>query len=282
MSALIRPEGGGGDGVYIELFLLDNLLMDLLILRLAAAMLSVKPRWKRTFPAALIGSAAAALAAGGAVFMLSLPFKLLSVMLAALALPFRRLRGYLRAVLAVFVSSVTVGGAALLAALLTGGTVKGGALIAPLPLRSVLIGAAAAAYLPRIINRMLLSRSGREHTAALEAELRGGLRIECAALVDTGCTLFDPVTALPVVLVSRKRYPRAAELAHIPIPVRTVAGGCVVYALRPAQLLVNGAPVAALVAFTDTETALIPPALLSPAASHNNNERNNRRQICSG
>lgn len=264
-----RGRCGRGESMYIELFLLDNLLMDLLILRLASSMLSVKASAKRTVPAAVIGTVAAALGAGGVGFLLSLPAKLISTLLMALALPFRSLGGYIHAVLAVFVSAITVGGAAMLAAMLAGGGLYGGILYGGIPLSAAICAGAAAALLPRGITRMLLFRTRNTHTVRLIAEFHAGngrfCRIECAALVDTGNALIDPLTALPVVVVSRRRYPAEASSASIPIPVRTAAGSGVIYALRPEKLLIDGLPVNALVAFSGADTALVPPSLLSPA-----------------
>ena len=246
--------------MYIELFLLDNLLMDLLILRLAAAMLSVGARRLRLGLVALFGAAAAALAAGGAGFLYGLPAKLGLTLIMSFALPGKSVRCRLYAFLAVLLSAAIVGGAVLLIALILGESLVSGGIGIP----AALLGLFASCFLPKAIRRLLSRRVTAEQTVRLRAEFACG-PVECAALIDTGNALTEPVTGLPVVLLSRRKYPAAAALARIPVPIRTAGGTAVIFALRPNRLLIGGVPVNALVAFSSAETALVPPAVL-PAA----------------
>ena len=109
--------------MYIELFLLDNFLMNLLTLRAAAAMSSPKnegqPRRARIL--LRVPAAAAAAAAGGAMFI-TLPVKLASTLLMALAFPPHSFRELMHSAAALFLSAAVAGGAVLLAALAFGGT----------------------------------------------------------------------------------------------------------------------------------------------------------------
>ena len=259
--------------MYIELFLLDNLLMDLLTLRLAAAMLSVRPGGKRVFLFAAAGSVAAAVGAGGFTPLLSLPGKLLTALLMSFALPAKKFRGRLLAFLALLLAAVTSGGAVLLTALLFGGGTSFGTVRAGLPLRAALIGALFVSFLPRIIIRILSRRLPPGGTVRLRIEFqsRSGnapAAIECAALVDTGNTLTEPVSGLPVIVVNAQKYAARAGHASLIIPISTASGADELRAVRPKCILVNGVPVRALVAFSKAETALVPPCLV-PAAVQN-------------
>ena len=247
--------------MYIEVFLLDNLLMNLLVLRLASAMLSVKSAGKRTVPFAALGAACAALGAGGASFLFTAPAKLALTLVMSFALPGRGLRARALAFLALLLSAFTAGGAVLLVQLLAGRagsspSTGSGAL---------LIGAVFTAFLPHIIRRILSRRLPEGSTVRFEAEFSGDppVMIECAALVDTGNLLTEPVSALPVIVLPKRLSPALAEKAGIPIPIRTASGSGLLFAIRPRRVLVNGESVSALVAFSASRTALVPACLAS-------------------
>ncbi len=249
--------------MFAELFFADNLLMDLIALRLAAAMLSVRCPPRRAFAFALAAAVAAA-CAFPLEYQMPFPVKLLVPALMAFALPARGLPARLGAVLALFASFFAEGGAAVAAAFMLGGIGSG---ITP---AQAALGAAFAAGLPIIIRRLLARRVPEGMALRLEAGLapEGGgppIRIECAALVDTGCSVTEPLSALPVVILPEKRFPTAAKRAGIPIPIRTANGAGVIYALRPRYLTVDGRPAEALIAFMKTRTALAPPCLASGA-----------------
>lgn len=254
--------------MYIELFLLDNLLMNLIILRLAATMLSIRAGHIRTALFALSGAVAAALGAGGMKLLLSPFAKLALTALMSLALPVRGLKRRLLAFLAAFVSAAAVGGAVMLISLLLGGEMRFGAVYSGLPLRTALIGGALAAFLPNIIRRMLMQRISNEQTARLSIIFKTGEIIECAALIDSGNLLLEPVSALPVIVLSAKKYANAAKLADIPIPARTAGGVCTLCALKPKAVRVNGRSVNALIAFSSANTALVPLCLIHGAESN--------------
>lgn len=251
--------------MYIELFLLDNLLMNLIILRLASAMLSARAGFIRSGLFALTGAVAAALGAGGVKLLLSPAAKLGLTALMSLALPAKGVKRRALAFLAAFVSAAAVGGAVMLAALLIGGELRFGAVYSGLSLRAALIGGAFAAFLPNIIRRLLSRRVAQDQTVRLRVLLKTGEVIECAALIDSGNLLVEPVSALPVIVLSAKKYANAANAAEIPIPARTAGGACTLKALKPRSVDVNGASVNALIAFSGANTALVPPCLIKDA-----------------
>ena len=253
--------------MYIELFLFDNMLMNLLILLLASALLSTRIRTVRLLAFSFAGAVISALAAAGAGVLLSLPAKLALTLAASLALPARGARARLFAFFALLLSALIAGGAVVLVCFALGGSTVFGIVYGGIPLRAALIGAAVTALIPRLVRRVLARRVGAGMTVRLVVELRGGKRLECAALVDTGNTLRDPVTALPVIVLSARRFPDEARSAGRLLPIRTASGRAVLPALRPVRVLIDGASVNALVAFSRAETALVPPSLVFCAES---------------
>lgn len=245
--------------MYFELFMLDNLLMNLLIVRLAAALLAVRPPLYRQAIAALLAAGYAAAAAYLWPVLLRVWLRPIPLALMTLALPFTKPRGALICAGAVLLASFAAGGAAVCAALLTGGRVSGGFIGAGIPLRAALAGAFAASLLPGAFRRLAAKRGG-EH-AKLEVTHRGVTR-SFIALVDTGNRLCAPVSGLPVAVV---RCRVLAQYADIAMPVDTAAGRGELLAFRPDSARVNGMPVACLIASADAKMrceALIPPALI--------------------
>lgn len=248
--------------MYIELFLLDNILMNLLMLRLACALLSVKLSGLKGFIISFLGALYAAFGVASSPFLLSPVMKLVTLLLMALALPFHSLKTYGIAVAALFFSAVVTGGTVLLIAICGGGSVDGGTIYAGIPLRTMLIGALAASFLPRLVRR-ILSRRVSDGSLVRLSICDFGCEVECAALVDTGCLLTEPVTGLPVVIINKKKYPLLADRAVLPVPIHTASGEGMLFAVIPTSVCINGTEVSAAVAFADVNTPLVPPTLLS-------------------
>ena len=226
--------------MYIELFILDNFVMDALLLRLACALCAAPARLSRLLLFSLLGSA---LAFASLLFapLASLPGKLICAMLMALALPVYSFGSYLRALGCVLASALLVGGLALLVA--RGwrrhvGRCAHGAW----KLRTALIVAGVAAFAPPVVRhlrmkgqtrcaKVLLVFAGKEH------RLRG--------LWDTGARLYEPVSGRPVIAA---HLPALADEAKIPVPASTVSGETMLYALKPDALFIDGRASDALVA----------------------------------
>lgn len=241
--------------MYIEVFIADNFIMDLLILRLAAALVSTKVKRSRLALFALIGAAIALLGAYFPSVFASPVAKLAEGALLSLALPSRGVRARLIAVIAVLLSAAAAGGAALLTVYLFGGFHGG------VPLLAALVGAAATAALPRSVRRILARRVPENLTAEVQAELSHGETLEFAALIDTGNRLIEPFSALPVIVVSAKKHTALSKTANLPVPINTAGGASLIYALKPRTIRVNGVPVDALIAFSSAPTALVPACL---------------------
>ena len=278
--------------MYIELFLLDNFLMNLLTLRAAAAMLSRKMKGSR---AALVSFAGAAAAAAGGTMFITLPVKLASTLLMALAFPLHSFRELMHSAAALFLSAAVAGGAVLLAALAFGGTLRGGVIYGAIPLRAALLGAAAVAFMPRSIRKILSRRVRNEQIVHIKYEfaapnsnrceknkssheskssgitiLKRDKRIfsaECLGIIDTGNALSEPISGLPVIVLGAKRHSEFAQAANVPIPMRTAAGESLLFGLKPKKLLINGCPVEAILAVgAKLDAALVPAVLAVDAA----------------
>ena len=245
--------------MYIELFLLDNALMDLLILRLAAAMRGgrLQVGW------AVIGCL------GGALYALWVAYwppagcliaKVAFGLLLTLALSPRDWRDYGLGVLCLFAAAFLAGGMAFALALATGGQLAKGAIWGGVPLRTALVTALAASFLPRAIRRILR----RKKAGAVEMILcHGGKRRVLVGMVDSGNSLFEPCSGLPVIVAY---LPCLTEQAHVPIPISTVQGKHVLFGFKPQCLQVNGVALDAWIALNPTPLqdvdALIPPGAL--------------------
>lgn len=245
--------------MYIELFLLDNALMDWLILRLAAALRG----------RGLVGWHAAAGCILGALYALwavywppagGLLGKAAFGCALALALSPRGWKDYALAVLCLFAAAFAVGGLAFALALATGGRIEKGVVWTGLPLRTALCTAFLASFLPRMARGILRRRQqGRVHLLIEHQGARYGLE----ALIDSGSSLYDPLSGLPVIVAY---LPALAKEARLPIPMATVGAESTLYALRPQHMILEGAQLKALLAISPSPLrgadALIPPAAL--------------------
>ena len=262
--------------MYIELFLLDNLLMNLLIVRLAAALLSVRPPLYRQLAAASASAAYAALAAYLLPWLSGPAARPLPLALMAGAIPAKTPKGFLHAAVATLFATLTAGGAALVIALAFGGGVINGFIAGGAPLRTALLAAAAASVMPRAVRSILLRRAPSGLLVELTIE-HAGITRSFTALVDTGNGLAEPLTGLPIAVLSCRAL---ARYARLPVRVNTAGGQCVLYAFKPDRMLVEGMPVSALVAVTGQRMrcdALVPPSLypeaLTRKADHTNDPR---------
>lgn len=246
--------------MFIEVFLLDNLVLDLLILRLAAALLSARPPLWRQLAAALAGAAAAALAAYVWPALRSAALRAPLLLMMSFAFEARGLRGRLAVCAAVAFASLVSGGAALAAAQLTGGGAHDGLITAPMPLRAALAGALLVSALPSAARRMASRRVKGAGLVRLTVLHKGVLR-RFTALVDTGNTLAAPISGLPVIVLNCRAL---ARFARLPIPVVTAAGRTSLPAFRPERASVCGRQVDCLIAITRerlSAEALVPPVL---------------------
>lgn len=218
--------------VSVELFLLDNLLMDYLILRLAAVFACVRLKTLPALGTAAAGALYALLATACAPLLNTLVPKL--ALGCVMALPLGRgWRAYGRGLACLYLSAFLTGGLAFALTMLFGGESSGGVLYGTVRLRTVLLAAAGAASLPRIVRTLLTLYQSRTRYVTLRIVCEDR-EMELTALVDSGNLLTEPISGLPVVVVRPGLLPEGKR----PVPYRTIAGDGMLYAMRPKRIAV--------------------------------------------
>lgn len=205
--------------MYIEVFLLDNAVMDFLTLRTAQAALGRgAPVWRLALASAL--GACYSLMALRLPMLTSLPMKIASGMLMAFAFAPKDVWGFLKNALAVFMAALITGGAVTALAYSLGGGMENGRVIVGLPLRSALYGAALASMLPKLVRKVFARRIDGKMRVKLILT-HGGFNYKLTALIDTGNTLTEPLFSLPAAVIYA---PELSRFASLPIPFCTLSG----------------------------------------------------------
>ncbi len=214
--------------VSIELFLIDNVLMDLLILYLTASILSVRPPVWKMLLGAFGGAIYALLSMTAAPFLATLVPKLALGCMMALPLTGSR-KQYIRALVTLYLSAFLTGGLMLCITMLLGGGMTSGTLVGSVPVRAALIGILACACLPRVIRSFMILWQQRARKIPLRITF-SDRTIVLLALIDTGNFLTEPLSGRQVILVQ----PTLCDTAEgRPVAYRTVNGTGLVYAVRP-------------------------------------------------
>ena len=242
--------------MYIELFLLDNMLMDMLICRLAAAICGRRLHIQRALAFSAAGAVCAAFAQTEPRLN-TLPCKILLCLIMAFALPSKGVREYLAGLAGMCAAAFIIGGSAFFAVYATGGAANG-SLIGGVPLRIMLFAASAAAAMPSIARRLRQRRIQNQTTHILNI-IRHDHIYTLSAMVDSGSSLIEPVSGLPVAVAYIP-----GETGDIPIPISTVQGSGILRAFRPDRAEYGGIELDILVALSDKPLAqaLLPPAAL--------------------
>ena len=242
--------------MYIELFLLDNMLMDMLICRLAAAICGRRLHIQRALAFSAAGAVCAAFA-HTVPRLNTLPCKILLCLIMAFALPCKGVREYLAGLAGMCAAAFIIGGSAFFAVYATGGAANG-SLIGGVPLRIMLFAASAAAAMPSIARRLRQRRIQNQTTHILTIT-RHGQTYTLSAMVDSGSSLIEPVSGLSVAVAYIPE-----ETGDISIPISTVQGSGILMAFRPDRAEYGGVELDILVALSDKPLAqaLLPPAAL--------------------
>ncbi|OQB24615.1 MAG: Sporulation factor SpoIIGA [Firmicutes bacterium ADurb.Bin182] len=218
--------------MYIELFLLDNTLMNLLIFRLASALCSKPVRLLRAAPISLSGAVYAALSVSCFPLLGSMPLRIVLGLLMAFAIPCSSISDYFKNVLALLTAAFIAGGSTLALSCLLGGRAVNGALLAPVPLRAALVGAAVVFLFVTPVRNWIAKRCLHSNTLKLRLTHRKVIK-EYTAVIDSGNSLTDPLTGLSAVILSD------AELRPFvtrPIPCLTVGGTIMLDAFVPEKM----------------------------------------------
>lgn len=217
----------------IELFLLDNLLMNYLVLKLASVLCGKRLRALPALAVCLLGAVAALLSMSSAPVLQTPPAKLLLGLLMALPLK-RSWKRYYAAVLYLFIASFFMGGLMLVLSMVFGGGMSSGALIGTLSLRILLLSLAACAAAPRVARALVAVVLTRKKRVRMLVSLPDRT-LELVALLDSGNLLTEPLSGLPVVVVKPGLLPEGGR----PVPYRTMDSTGFVYAIRPISLQVD-------------------------------------------
>ncbi|MEG1559313.1 MAG: sigma-E processing peptidase SpoIIGA [Clostridia bacterium] len=233
--------------MYIEIFLLDNAIMNMLILRSACAILRVRGNM-------LLQGALAVLLGIYAAFSYLFPnplsnwyLKLPLLLVMSLGIPFKSFFRYFKGVLAVLLSTVVLGGLSYALVFFLGGASENGALFVGIPFRVVIYTAFLGMFLPRIIRGLLKSRAIGEEKAELIIEA-DNKKYNFSAIIDSGSSLAEPISGFPAVIVENSEL---KAFATIPIPISTVSESSVLYGFFPQKTTVNGVTIKLFIAISE-------------------------------
>lgn len=220
--------------VSIELFLLDNLMMNYLTLRLACVFCNCSAKQWRMLLAAFFGAVYALLSMWKLPILRGLVPKLMLSLLMALPVA-ERLKAYPKALLCLLLAACLMGGVMFGLLMLFGGELYHGAYVCTISVRMALLAACVCACLPRLVVGGL--HAIRQRRCSVHICIRFADRtIALAALIDSGNLLTEPISGLPVVVVQPGILPKTQRVR--PVAFRSVGGAGLLYAMRPAEMLV--------------------------------------------
>ena len=232
--------------VSIEGFVLQNLLMNALILILAARLAGVRAGKLRIGLASALGCgyAVCAYLPWGRLLLGLLPRTAACAGMTLLLCGGRLGREWRRTVRAfafIWISTALLGGTGAGLMYLLGARGYG-----PLAaLGTAALGGGALIALTAARNRKMSSR-----TALLTVQ-RAGRRVSLVAIVDTGNSLVEPLSNLPVIVVEKDALSGVAGGRMRAVPFTSVGGGGVLSAFAPDSVRVDGREVEAFVAVYD-------------------------------
>ena len=236
--------------VYLEWFLFDNALMGFLILKGAAAFCrrTLHP-WRTALVCA--GSAAVAAMAMNAPVLLTFWAKALLLFGMTAAFRFQKKTDVFRCAGGVLLSTCLLGGAAYGLCGLLSGSFSGGVLYGETSVRVVLATAAVGCVLPRRLRALVASRRMERHDVAVQLDTSLGTAV-LAGRIDTGNSLREPASGLPVVVVDERSaglvlpenwaqsWREHPEKGMLLVPYQTVDSAGVMPAMRGRSRLEEG------------------------------------------
>ena len=223
--------------MYIELFLLDNFLFDMLILRISSVICKMDYSHAAAALLCLFMSAYSAFAVHFDLLR-SLPFKLLLCIIAAIPFYIKSKQLNLLPVLSVFISTLLAGG--LVYCLNPVGTHTSPGYI------RLLLYPASLLFLMSSCFRHLQRRVSRKEISASVCVFHDK-KIYCfSGIYDSGCELCEPLSGVPVIILYA---PALTIYGQLPISYRTAGGNeMTVYAFLPDKLYINDRPAHAYIA----------------------------------
>lgn len=197
--------------IYLDVVIMENLVMDFLILKLTARFSGMKASSLRIFFGALLGSlyVVPLVMLPGLKFLFTALAKIvLGMIIVAVTFNPKKLAAFFKTLAIFFISTFIFAGAgfALLYMNKSGGFVKNGVFIIlgdskwfQLLLAVILVGIIVRIFWEMYQDRVLREKLLIPLKIAFESRI-----INLAALVDTGNSLHDPLTNLPVIVVEFK------------------------------------------------------------------------------
>ena len=258
--------------VYIDVLFVLNMTVNYLLLLASAKMVDAEHSRMRLLGAAALGGVYAAL-----VYFpsLSVLYTVVSRLLAAALMVFTAFgfRWFFRLFLTFFVTAFAFGGAVLAAqGLFSGVDVRNGVVYIDMTLLNVIFVSAVVYLLIELLFHRAASGRGDVRTAKAVIK-NGGKALEASVLIDTGCTLSDPISGKRVILIgfsdftgllpadeaeiikALRREPPSMQLQALAgcrqssrfrlLPYSTIDRGGLLLAYRPDSVEVEGAPKAA-------------------------------------
>lgn len=249
--------------VYVDVLLVLNYIVNTVLLSCTAKLTGQRPKRRRMVAAALIGSASAlAIFLPFMGFASELLLKLtVAVIIIRAAFPFTGRRRYLKQLFVFFAVSFMFAGTMLALWLLfapRGMLYYNGIVYFDISSGMLLVSTAAAYGLLTLAHRF--ARDGRVRTAIYEMEVQLGSRtLALQGLVDTGNTLAEPFSGLPVIVCALEDAAallpagaaQAAQEGHLSewlaeqriavrlVPYGSVGGGGLIPALRPDRVVLH-------------------------------------------
>lgn len=267
---------------YIEIVILDNLLMDYLLLWATGLFFIPLPKKSRLWTAAAAGTVYAVLAPmKDFIFLLNPAIKVLvSLLLVFIAFGIRDWRKYLKQLAVFWLLSVCVGGLVSGLGYIVGETVAvdGVMAVSGPPLWALLLLAFTAAKLYEHLFNSFRRRSARANGVADISFGLAGANVHLTGFFDTGNSACEPLSGLPAIIVSMESLRRQLgeidegrldEICGLSIPYRGLTDRGMMRGFIPEDLRITplggtAIEVRTVVAFTkkvEGFDALIPSSL---------------------
>lgn len=270
---------------YIEIVILDNLLIDYLILWATGLFFIPPPTRLRVWTAAAVGTVYAVVAPmRGFVFLLHPLIKVsVSLIMVLVAFGCKSRKIYLKQLSVFWLLSLASGGliGGLGNLLGSASAVNGVMAVSGPPLWALLMLAFAAAKVYEHFFHSFRRRSAAANGAAKLEFLFAGKRLALDGFFDTGNSVCDPLSGMPAIIVSKSSVEQQlgsaldndfldANNCTLLIPFSDLSGGGVLRGCIPGSVCISShymdssIEVRAAVAFTDKVSgfdALIPPSL---------------------
>ncbi|MBQ8540696.1 MAG: sigma-E processing peptidase SpoIIGA [Clostridia bacterium] len=197
--------------VYIDVLFMVNFMINILIVEGTGVILAADTKYARSLLAALTGAVYAAL-----VFFIKAEFAqsvvmklLLSAVMVLIAFGFKGRVHFLKMWGSFFVVSFIFGGSlfALMSATGLGSSLgmiySNGEIYLNLPWKWVLLSASGTYFLIYVFGRIRKKRIATQSVSRTLTIYTNGTKTETTAIIDTGNSLFDPITGAPVIVCER-------------------------------------------------------------------------------